>query len=657
MKEKMEMNQISMNLFDTKTENNFASFESLGFDEIKITPDNQKRQVSLYYDPTTNRIGIRGILLYEYTFQDRQKMMIEGEDCIAIPATKINMLAAESVGELEFTSSAYRLKRDELFAVNPILLEKWHSNPIVQKIKRQLMKHQVAFCAEYLDRDGAINGSEAGTGKTSAAAALLAAKNLRRVLIVAPKDIVPQWETELEKLFTEEHMARIAFFDTTIYATSKQKNEFLTQIAAMVPMTEKADNDFTIYIGINYESLSKTKELIKEFRPEAIVFDESWKIASPKTQVTQSALDIFFYARKFGKVFGLCLTGNIIKNHAGDLFNQLVITTGEMQPYGYDYEGFCGAFCNSKTAHFGKRSVSQMVGCSNVQNLIQLVGDQLFRINKASCIELPERSAPRFIKVPFGNDFSNLYRDISNDTEYFSVYDLDGNRGKHIRLSQMTSGIVRPNYFIEKTPIDFFKDYNETNQTELGIIDRINPPGKEQCLIVDNSKVDATAKIVEWHLKNRPDGKLIVWCTKTSELFQTEKAISSILSAYDLRSEIIYGATPNNEVENLKEEFNNRESNLAVLILQIRKMAAGHNLQGCDVMVYFSHTWSHLLHSQSTNRSERLGRVGSVEYIYLIGYGNITKKQRKTFATIDRRIVKCLVEKKDFSASIEMETI
>lgn len=627
---------------------------------VSITPEKSRREVSLYYDADKNRIGIKGIYIYEYTFKDRTNDIIEGISCISIPATRVGMLAAESVGELEYTSPAYKEKRAELFRLSSEDLARWNNHPINEFFHRPLMEHQVQFCALNLDSTGVLNGSEAGTGKTTCALALLGAKNCRRVLVVAPKDIVPQWKLELQNCYSEEYVDSTAFFDLTQLATSSAKKEMLAKIISFKPLTDiEGDNlaeNTRIFVGINYESLHKAQEIVKLLEPDAIVLDESWKIANPDTMTCMATQNIFEYAKQQSNkpVFAIALTGNVIKNHAGDLYTTLQIVTNNPMPFGFStYDSFCAHFANENSAFVNGREIKQRVGCKNVQELIELLGNYLFRVNKASCMPLPEKFAPKYVECELSETASSMYRELANDEITFNPTDLDGNRNVSMALASLSGGLLRKSWFNFQSATEFIESYNKSVKTAPLTLHNINWESANS-FIVDTAKIDKTIDIVEKWLNFKPDGKLIVWCTKTDELYALQTYLEPILAVYGGFARVVWGQTPQEEIEETKILFNDRNSDCAVIIAQIRKLGAGHNLQGCDVMVYFSHTFSHLYHSQSTNRAERIGRTEPVHYLYLVGTGTYRGKK---FTTIDKRICKALAEKKDYSADLEKETI
>ena len=137
--------------------------------------------------------------------------------------------------------------------------------------------------------------------------------------------------------------------------------------------------------------------------------------------------------------------------------------------------------------------------------------------------------------------------------------------------------------------------------------------------------------------------KMIIWCKFTREIERMHEELSRIMSKDTVK--IVYGKTK--DLEDIKESFNTKApGEIQIIVAQIKKLAYGHNLQGCDVNVYFSHSWSYIERAQSEDRSHRMGRVGAVQY-YELEY----------IDTIDASILRAVERKKDVSLRLSPVTI
>ena len=153
----------------------------------------------------------------------------------------------------------------------------------------------------FLDETGgnALIGDEMGLGKTLETLAW-AAKNDKKILVVCPKVVRRTWLQEAEKFFPDHfHGMELVSKDLR----SKKKNIDLTDLNIAT---------------VNFESIAKFEEKIKEGKFDAIIVDESHRMKNPKAKVTKTIFRI-------GKDFDhkILLSGTAIKNKRDELVSQL----------------------------------------------------------------------------------------------------------------------------------------------------------------------------------------------------------------------------------------------------------------------------------------------------------------------------------------------
>jgi SNF2 family DNA or RNA helicase len=198
-----------------------------------------------------------------------------------------------------------RIKRDqelaELQKPIPEVQEKIDS-------KFKLFEYQNE-CVRFLDQtDGnALIGDEMGLGKTLQTLAW-AAKNDKKVLVVCPKVVRRTWVQEAHKFFPDHFRGQ-----ELVAADLRKKNK-------------KIDLSNTNIVTVNYESLSKFEDMIKEAGFDAIIVDESHRMKNPKAKQTQN---IF----KIGKDLKhkILLSGTAVKNKREDLRTQLEMVTSKQE--------------------------------------------------------------------------------------------------------------------------------------------------------------------------------------------------------------------------------------------------------------------------------------------------------------------------------------
>lgn len=199
-------------------------------------------------------------------------------------------------------------------------------------------EYQKRDIAQILTSKFALNRNKPGYGKTFESIEWCRLKGLKRILVVCPKSVVPQWKAQFIKWWPEVE----------------------PYIAMWGAGPEKAET--VIYIT-NYEQLtptniapkgSKRKELsypqawykCKQWVWDVIICDESHRIKSATAQITTAIKQLPSQRR-------LALTGTPILSRPDDLWSQLHFLDERLS--GKSYWAFVERFCEIEEDNFGKK--------------------------------------------------------------------------------------------------------------------------------------------------------------------------------------------------------------------------------------------------------------------------------------------------------------
>lgn len=125
---------------------------------------------------------------------------------------------------------------------------------------------------------------------------------INKLLIAAPKSIVPVWIEELEKFADFEYTA------ATLEGDSSKK----------IKMLKRLQNFKGLQIAVvNFESLWRIEKEIIKWKPDMIIVDESSKIKNPQAKQSKTL-------HRLGKIarYKMILTGTPIQNNPLDFFSQ-----------------------------------------------------------------------------------------------------------------------------------------------------------------------------------------------------------------------------------------------------------------------------------------------------------------------------------------------
>lgn len=566
-----------------------------------------KKPYELAFDPNRQTICIKCDKSLDKELRNIDQCSFNGS-YYEVPASKINFLVIESVDTPVSISKNYIAARNnyiynteaEIKAIST-MIEENHLHV------DDFAFHQKQFILKFINRDGIINGSEQGTGKTRSVWALLSLWDVKRAVIVCPVGIIPEWEREYKKVFRDYERFDVHLLQEGGSKLKAQKVKRLYGSSASV-------------IVVNYEVIGKMIGELLQYNPDVIIFDESWRIKSRTAKVTKAAIKLADNCPKT-----ILLSGTVFANHVGDIWSQS--KTVDEYLFHEKYDDFMAEYAKYKHISLGDgRGWNKVIGCNNPVKLIRTIEPVWFRATKELCLDLPNKLPPVRIKLDFPPHVKKLYKEIQDKglEALGDDFNLAGEAVLQVRLSQICSGYL---------PI--------VNSEKSTVQETVYDFVPYQC-----AKLRWLREFVKERFVGDSSRKMIVWC-KFSKTPQEVQRIVDELSEIMPKGAVaaVTGKTKN--LEEIKESFNTKsEGEIQIIVAQIKKLAYGHNLQSCDINVYYSHTYSYIERAQSEDRSHRMGRVGAVQY-YELEYKS----------SIDGQALEAFYSKKDLSLRLSPTTI
>ena len=539
------------------------------------------------------------------------------DGAVWLPLTRENLMAVEAVGVAEVSEqfaqvrrSRFRPTREQLEDALTALNRLGAPSP--------LLLHQWEFLAHGLQSQGMLNASEQGLGKTRMAIALTQAWGARRVLLCMPKDLARQWEEDLRAIWQEGGPA--ARF---VNLTAGTKVERGARLRLLAPLKGDAALDRTFrrvtYVAVNYEVVRDLYRDCAAFAPDCIVADESWKVKNPTAKSTKALLRLADLMRdRYQEEFhALALSGTPVGNDIGDLWAQLRLL-GPDAVDGLTYAGFLERFAVLKPLDLGARVVRVPDGIKDPAGLMRLVQRSWFRATKASCLNLPPKRH-QTVNLTLPRDVRRLYDDVSTRGEIALGHGLalTGEAVKLVRLQQIAGG-TRVRWVGGDLVADGDGASWATELTER--LENIRATGNNWIVErLPSPKLEWLVDWVEQELAPHPTVRVIVWCRFNCEVARITEELVRLLGQG--RVEAVTGGQGGVSVDRLdaiKASFNSRNpEGVQVIVAQVKKLFAGHNLQACDYNIDYSLDWSYIVNAQKEDRSHRLGRTEEVNYIRL----------------------------------------
>ena len=479
-------------------------------------------------------------------------------------------------------------------------------------LKRNLKEYQLTSCYHLFCSESAANFSVPGSGKTSVVLAyyekLKIENKVDGILLIGPKNCFYSWNTEF--LETLGRNPKLSILGKDIKLSERihiYKNSLKSEIYAFHFMT-----------------VSRDIEYLKDFASKnrfLLVIDEAHNIKKEGGNWAKAALEL----GKLSK-FKVILTGTPRPNQHRDFYNYLDFLYGK----------------NKILSKNDKAKIEVLVKRNNLKDADKILKENIkpfyVRVTKKDlCLSKPNFNLPTLIQM---NPIEKkIHDEIFSKMQNFSLKKYKKNidiiekikKARMIRLRQNCSYVKN---LLKVIPYEI-KDGDENLIDEENMID----------LIKSYDRQEKPAKI--YYLKSlvlplvRNNKKAIVWSThlKTIDLIKKE------LLNEGVNAKVITGKTELDIRENIKDEFNDKNSNLDVIVALPKACSESISLhKACQNAIYYDQDYNTAEFLQSLDRIHRVG--GSEEnpvYYDFLQYRN----------TIDEKIYKRVFEK----ANMQMKVI
>lgn len=416
-----------------------------------------------------------------------------------------------------------------------------------------------------------------GTGKTITSISVAGRRYLRgeikRLLVVAPNSVVPNWEVEfgLHAAFPYE----VKILDGAITKRCEilegwKENPSVLQVAVvnyegvrmMIPRDKRGwrvdQSPFAIWV------------------PDMIICDEAQKLKEPGS-LQSKALD------KLGPLakYRLALSGTPVANTPLNLFG--IYRFLDKSIFGGSYSSF-----RSRYAVMGGFGGHQVLGHKNLDELILKAHSIAYRVRKEECLDLPETMEEvRYCELE--SKAAGIYRQMAKE----SVAEISEER--RITATNVLSRLLR------------------LSQVTGGYIDNVQ---------VSSSKMVLLEEVIEDVLEE--GSKPVIFARFLSEL----SAIRTLLEKKEIPYVWIAGEVPQAERQEAVQKFQN-DPECKVFLSQLQVGGLGLTLTASNVMIFYSLDYSYANFDQAKCRINRIGQKRNCLYLYLVAKGTIDEKVLK----------------------------
>jgi len=456
--------------------------------------------------------------------------------------------------------------------------------------KTEPYEHQKNALSQSAEKTEWAYFMEMGTGKTKVTidniAYLYLQRKITSVLIIAPKSVYTNWESEIET-----HMPDVLKYKIYKWNIDKPKDYF--------KMDESPD--LKIFL-INVEALSTKRgyqacvEYLLKNKLNFVALDESTTIKNRSAKRTKNILSL----AKVSHIKRI-LTGSPITKSPLDLFTQCAFLSPELLGF-HSYLAFRNRYAEMTDIPVGSgRYISIPKYYKRLDELEEKMKSFATRIRKDQCLDLkPKVRSKRYIELE--GDGKKIYE-----------------RLKHHALA-----------IVEDSTISFSNKLTEIIKLHQ-VCNGFTKNDDGEIMQLHKSKLNALDEIFE-----ETDGKVIIWA---NYLYNIHEIRDFLTKKYGEDSTVcIYGAVDvedrQDAVKRIQEDDKTR-----FLIANPTTGGFGLTLTACNTVIYFSNNYNLEVRMQSEDRAHRLGQKGTVVYIDIVAKG-----------TLDEAIMKSLTSKGQIAA-------
>jgi len=441
---------------------------------------------------------------------------------------------------------------------------------------------------------------EMGTGKSKVAidtmGALYSEKKISASLILAPKGVYDNWI----KGEIPTHLPDNISINMVRWTPSNSK-KFQEEMKALV---FDAFDGLKIFV-MNIEALStprgtKAAYMFMSKNPANImIVDESTTIKNRKATRTKNIMMLAQDA-KYRRI----LTGSPITKSPMDLYSQCAVLSTKALGF-KSYYAFQNRYALVVKRSMGTRAFQEIVGYRRLDELNEKLDTFSNRVLKEDCLDLPDKV---YIKryVPLTDEQERVYKQM-----------------KKLALAKLESGELA-------TTASVLTQIMRLQQICCGFLQ----PDEGEIEVLDNNRLKELLEITE-----ELQGKAIIWASYTHDIQQIASSLRDRFGPEAVAT--YYGATPQDERQEIVDKFQDPKSPLRFFVGQPRTGGYGITLTAATTMIYYSNSYDLEIRLQSEDRAHRIKQENKVTYIDLVSPD-----------TIDEKILKALRSKIDLAGRV-----
>ena len=441
---------------------------------------------------------------------------------------------------------------------------------------------------------------EMGTGKSKVAidtmGALYSEKKISASLILAPKGVYDNWI----KGEIPTHLPDNIPINMVRWTPSNSK-KFQEEMKALV---FDAFDGLKIFV-MNIEALStprgtKAAYMFMSKNPANImIVDESTTIKNRKATRTKNIMMLAQDA-KYRRI----LTGSPITKSPMDLYSQCAVLSTKALGF-KSYYAFQNRYALVVKRSMGTRAFQEIVGYRRLDELNEKLDTFSNRVLKEDCLDLPDKV---YIKryVPLTDEQERMYKQM-----------------KKLALAKLESGELA-------TTASVLTQIMRLQQICCGFLQ----PDEGEIEVLDNNRLKELLEITE-----ELQGKAIIWASYTHDIQQIASSLRDRFGPKAVAT--YYGATPQDERQEIVDKFQDPKSPLRFFVGQPRTGGYGITLTAATTMIYYSNSYDLEIRLQSEDRAHRIKQENKVTYIDLVSPD-----------TIDEKILKALRSKIDLAGRV-----
>lgn len=463
---------------------------------------------------------------------------------------------------------------------------------------------------------------EPGTGKTKLTldvAAFLAVRGvINGLLISAPNDVHAQWIEEQIPLHWPRDVRVPRLFPIVWEARSARVTESARQLAG-----GRAHLDGRLpVLAMNHEAFATKKGkavanlFVKTYSKTMLALDEAHCVQTPKAARTRALQHI-------GEKCAIrrILTGTIIGQKPFTVFAPFrfldwrILGFDSFLAFKHRYAEWETDYCvrvNKRTGRQETQTYEVLQSYKNLPELRARMAKYSYRIRKDECTQLPAK-LPMDLWTHMSAEQEDLYTKLKEEGLVLLAQAEQGKAVRAISVAGFTEEELAERLVEKQGRMSLAIKLVlmlRLQQIAGGFVTDDNKITR--CIHADILEVPRIAATIDYvqRVLQESDAKIIVWAVFRAEITALRNALDRVLLP-GIAEHVMSGMNPGQR-RGVIDRFKDAKSTLRVLIAHPRSLGVGQNFQVARTLVYYSHTPSNIVRTQSEDRAHRIGQTGTV---------------------------------------------